>query len=337
MLIFLGCASGTAKQQEVAAPPPAPAPAPAEQSLDYLQCAGNEFRGFGIGGSRDDALKAAYSDLAKQVSSSINVVETRGKSQSMYKGEENISSEYDSKIVIKANLSNISDAYVLRIEQRLNGNIETVVCMSRANAAKGFIERERLIADSLDLLADAALNTEHPKRKNDAWRKSQMLWGESIKVLGLLESWGVMPATPGMASQAYSKIRDDYKNYCQSQKVYWEENAESECSSASFSELSRRIKIEKSQCLSGLKFKFSCGERCKASSYGIECFFEPSLAIESCNAEMYSLLRVKETISGTDMNSENRAKDKLVESLPRAVFFNEWEREIKEWMPLCAE
>jgi hypothetical protein len=37
------------------------------------------------------------------------------------------------------------------------------------------------------------------------------------------------------------------------------------------------------------------------------------------------------------MNSENRAKDKLVESLPRAVFFNEWEMEIKEWMPLCVE
>jgi hypothetical protein len=335
MLVFLGCASGTAKQQEAA--PAAPPPAPAERSLDYLQCAGSEFRGFGIGGGREDALKAAYSDLAKQVSSSIQVVETRGKSQSVYKGMEDISSEYASKIVIKANLSNISDAYVLRMEQRLNGNMETVVCMSRANAAKGFIERERLIADSLDLLADAALSAEHPKRKNEAWRKSQMLWGEAIKVLGLLENWGVLPAAPGMASEAYSKIRDDYKNYCQSQKVYWEDSAEGECSSASFSELSRRVKIERSQCLSGLKFKFSCGERCKSSSYGIECFFEPSLAIESCNAELYSLLRVKETISGTDMYSENKAKEKLVEKLPSAVFFNEWEMEIKEWMPLCAE
>jgi hypothetical protein len=293
VLIFLGCASAPPQPASV----PAPAPAPAlERSLDHLQCAGGEFRGFGVGSSRGDALKSAYSDLAKQVSSSIKVVETRSKSQSMYKGVENISSEYDSKIVIKANLSNISDAYVLRIEQRLNGNTETVVCMSRANAAKGFIERERLIADSLDLLASAALNAEHPKRKNDAWRKSQMLISESIKVQNLLESWGVLPATPGMANEAYSKIRDDYKNYCQSQKVYWEENAESECSNASFSELSRRIKIEKSECSTGLKFKFSCGERCKASSYGIECFFEPSLAIESCNAELYSLLRVKETL-----------------------------------------
>jgi hypothetical protein len=300
-------------------------------------CGSGEFQGIGIGKNKEEALNAAYSDLAKQISSSINVVETRSKNQSMQKGVENLSSEYASKIVIKANLSNISDASILRAEKRSDGKTQTMVCMSKANAAKGFIERERLIADSLDLLSNAALSTEHPKRKNDVWRKSQMLWGESIKNQNLLETWGVQSAAPGVASEAYSKIRENYKAYCQIQKVYWEDNAKNECSNASFSELSKRIKIEESQCSKGLKFKFSCVEKCKASSYGTECSFEPSLAIESCSAESYSLLRLREPLTGQDMNSVSRAKEKLMDNLSKATFLNEWEKEIKEWIPLCAE
>jgi hypothetical protein len=255
----------------------------------------------------------------------------------MSKGVEDLSSEYASKIVIKANLSNISDASILKTGKRQDGKTQTMVCMSRANAAKGFIERERLIADSLDLLSNAALSTEHPKRKNDAWHKSQMLWAESIKNRSLLETWGVQSAVPGMASEAYSKIRENYKAYCQSQKVYWEDNAKNECSNASFSLLSKKIKMEESQCSKGLKFKFSCVEKCKSSSYGSECTFEPSLAIESCGAESYSLLRVKEPVTGQDMNNMGRAKEKLMDNLSKATFFNEWEKEIKEWVPLCVE
>jgi hypothetical protein len=301
-------------------------------------CASGEFQGSGIGKNSEEALSAAYSDLAKQISSSISVVETRSKSQSMQKGVEDLSSEYASKIVIKANLSNISDASILRTGKRSDGKTQTIVCMSRANAAKGFIERERLIADSLDLLSNVALGTEHPKRKNDAWHKSQMLWAESIKNRNLLENWGVQSAAPGMASEAYSKIRENYKAYCQSQKVYWEDNAKNECSNASFSLLSKKIKMEEAQCSKGLKFKFSCAEKCKSSSYGTECSFEPSLAIESCNAESYSLLRVKVPITGQDVNSNmSKAKERLIDNLQTADFFNEWEKEIKEWVPLCVE
>jgi hypothetical protein len=328
--MLLGCASSTAKQ-------PAANSSHLEQSLDYVQCGGGEFRGFGIGNSKENALNAAYSDLAKQVSSSIKVTETHNKNQSVRKGAENISSEYASKIVIKANLSNLNDAYILRTEQRANEKTETVVCMSKAKAAKEYIEREHLITDSLDLLSNAALNTEHPKRKNDAWHKSQMLWGESIKIQNLLENWGIKPAMPSTASESYSKIRENYKDYCQGQKAHWEENAKGECYNASFSELSKRIKIEKSECAKGLKFKFSCAEKCKSSSFGIECSFEPSLAIESCKAEAYSLLMARESVMGSDMYSESRAKEKLVENLSKAAFFNEWEKEIKEWLPKCTE
>jgi hypothetical protein len=320
MVTVIGCASNAVRLPE--------------QSLEHLQCSNNEFRGFGVGNSKNEALNAAYSDLAKQISSSIKVTETLNRSQIVRNDVENLSSEYFSKIVIKANLSNVQDAKVLRTEQRANGNTETVVCMSRLNAAKEFFERGRLIADSLDLLSNVALNTEHPKRKNDAWRKSQMLWNESLKIKNLLESWGVL-FNP--ANETYSKIRDDYKSYCQSQKVYWEGNLEDQCSRVGFSELSKKIKIEKSECSKGLKLKFSCSEKCRSSSYGIECSFEPSLAIESCNAESYSLLRAKEPATGSDMHNKNRAMEKLVENLPRAAFFNEWEKEIKEWVPQCAE
>jgi predicted RNase H-like HicB family nuclease len=321
-LIFIGCAS---KVQQTA-PVQQPAPAPVE-------CKADEFRGAGTGESEDEALGEARSALARQINSSVNVTIERVVNQQISNGKEILNSEYESRTIIEAALPNAHDARIAGSSREEN-KINIVVCMTKADAAKGFLERQRLVADSLGLISSAMLGTEHPRHKNGAWRKTQILWNEFMKIQYLLEGWGI--GSSYLANDIYSKAREDYRNYCQDMKIFWQD-AGNECSMVVFAMLSKKIKMEKSRCSGGLKLSFDCVERCKSSSFGIECSFEPFLAIESCGRESYSLLKTGVPAIGNDVHSTGKAREKLLENLPDAAFLNEWEKELKEWVPQCAD
>jgi len=308
----------------------------ARQAEPVPECRAGEFHGFGVGENENEALDEAYSSLAKQISSSVNVTTERTVSQRISNGKEDLASGYESKTVMESSLSNAHDARIAGSKR--NGNkINVTVCMTKADAAKGFLERQRLVADSLELASNAELSTEHPKHKNEAWRKTQMLWGELVRIQTLLVGWGVANAALfGKASDAYDSTKSDYQTYCKNIKIHWKDS-DSQCSKAAFAELSKRAKIEKSECLNGLNLNFNCLEKCKSSSYGVECSYEPSLAIESCSGEKYSLLKVGIPATGNDMYNEGKAMERLAENFSKAFFFNEWEKEIKKWVPQCTE
>jgi hypothetical protein len=310
------------------------APAPKPEMLDSARCGSGEFRGQGAGRSEAEALDAARSDLAKRIYSSVTVSESSRQGQFVSNGKENLSSQFVSKTITESALPNAHDAHTLRIEQNAD-KIGIVVCMSRSNAASGFIERQRLITDSLGMVSNVVISTEHPKRKNDAWHKTQVLMNEIKRFQKLLEGWGV--ADTGIfesANEIYAKTEEHYKTYCKHQKVYWTDT-KNEYSKAVFAELSKKVKIEKSACLNGLNLNFSYSDGCKSSAFGIECFLDVSVAIESCSGESYTLLNARAT--GNDMHNEAKAKEKLIENLSKASFFKEWAKQINEWGPQCAE
>jgi hypothetical protein len=307
-------------------PPPVEPPEPA-------QCVAGEFRGVGVGSDEKEALSDAKIDLAKQVHSSVRVSEKYSQSQNMQGGKETLGSDFVSETLVEANLLNAQDARVLSVEQKA-GKVSTLVCMSREDAAKGFIERGRLVADSLDLVSHVLLNTSHPKLKNEAWNKTQKLWSEYVRIKNLLDSWSVKSLAP--KTEIIEKAADDYKSYCRSMKIHWEDS-ENECSNAAFAKLSKKTNMERAACSSGFRFSFSCEEKCKSLPFGVECSFEPSLAIENCDGEMYFLLRVPKPITGSDMHNRSKALDDLAGNLPKAAFFEQWEKEIREWVPQCVE
>jgi len=316
ILLFIGCAS---KQ-----PPAEP----------VAECLSDEFSGSGIGANENEALAEAHSALSRQISSSVNVTIERIVSQQISNGKEDLASGYESKTVIESTLSNAHDARIVS-KKRSGDKVNVVVCMTKSDASKGFLERQRMLADSLSLASNMEQNTEHPRQKNAAWHKTQMLNNDFIRIQYLLEGWGIK--SPYAANETYSKARENYNNYCKNMKVFWQD-AGNECSNAVFAILSKNIKIEKSQCIgNGLNMKFNCLEKCKSSAYGIECSYEPSLSIESCGGLSYSLLKVQTHYTGIDISSEAKAREKLSENLPREVFLNEWEKEINEWVPKCAD
>jgi len=318
-LLLVGCASNQA---------------PPSEPLNPAQCRTGEFRGIGIGTNEKEALSEAKADLAKQIHSSVRVSEKYSQSQNVQNGKETLGSDFVSETLVEANLLNAQDARVLIVEQK-TGKVSTVVCMTKADAAKGFTERQRLIADSLELASHVLLNTEHPKRKNEAWHKTQMLWNEFMRIQNLLDGWGIEKASfYDHANETYSQTRDEYKGYCQTSKLYWKSEQEDDYSSIAFSMLSKNLKMEKSACQgNGISFVYKYAEPDCSRKFGVySCFYKPSLSVLSCDGTEYSLL--ENTVENSHQKRE-LALEKMKDALKSVDFWGKWEREIKEWSPKC--
>jgi len=307
---------------------------PERQPQTFPECKSGEFSGTGVGEYESEALSEAHSALAKQINSEVNVITERMVNQQISNGKENLSSEYTSITIAKAALPNAHDARVLR-KNKIGDKINIVVCMTKADAAKGFIERQRLVADSLELASTTALKTEHPKRKNEAWNKTQMLWNEFARIQNLLDGWGIEKTSfYEPANESYSQAREDYKGYCQTSKLHWKPERESEYSSIAFSMLSKNLKMEKSACQgNGISLVYRNTEPDCSYEFGIyNCLYKPSLSLLSCDGTEYLLL---ENIIENSHERQNLALERIKDSFRAADFWKRWEREIEEWSPKC--
>jgi len=252
-------------------------------------------------------------------------------SQQISNGKENLNSGYESKTTIESSLPNANDARVVRSKR--NGNKTNVtVCMSKADAAKSFLERQRLLEDSLSLASNTAVSTEHPKHKNEAWRKTQMLYNDFMRIQHLLEGWGVR--SPYLADEIYSKTREDYKNYCGVSKLHWNTEKETLYSEIAFSKLSGSIKIEKSPCAGrGISLAYKGSEPQCSVKFGLNtCSYAHSLSLNACDGTEY--LQLKSDAMGAHQKPDF-ALEKLQNNFKSAEFWNQWISEIKQWSPQC--
>jgi len=321
---LMGCASS----------PPAPQGAQLAESLGSAGCESDEFRGTGIGKSENEALNLARSDLAMQINSSLNVQTKYRQSQQVLGGKENIGSEYESELVMKSNLLNAHDARVARVERRAS-ETGAVVCMSRANAAKGFVEKIRPVADSLKFAASSVIDAKHPKLKSEAWHKTKPLWGKFIGLYSVIENLDKEKSAPfEPVSALYAKAETYYLDFCQTAKLYWNPEQNDVYSEIAFSKLSKNLKLEKAACKGhGISLVYkNTGHKCEYAGM-FECVHKPSLLIASCYGEEYRLLE-NENIE-TYQKVEAVALEKLHEKLRYETFWNEWEQEIKQWRPIC--
>jgi len=305
------------------------------EQVKPVVCKADEFSGFGVGEHESEALSEAHSSLAKQINSSVKVTIERMVNQQVSNGKEDLNSVYESKTTIEATLPNAHDARI--VSKKRNGNkINIAVCMTKADAAKGFIERQRLVADSLDLVSHVLMNTGHPKHKNEAWHKTQILWNEFARIQNLLDGWGIAKASfYEPANKIYSQTREEYKGYCQTFKLHWKPpKRETDYSSMAFSILSKNLKIEKSACKgNGISLVYKNSEPDCSYKFGIyNCSCKPSLSLLSCDGTEYLLL--ENTVENSHQKQE-LALEKMKDAFKSADFWEKWEKEIKEWSPKC--
>jgi len=278
----------------------------------------------GTGKTQSEARSKAKAEIAGNIISNIKsrtkITDSSNEKEGVFKE----SSEFEETSVIESDLTLFGFKEESPKRQK-NGNYELKVYICVKDAAKGFLEKLRLLSDSLEFAANAVLTKRH---KNEAWSKTQRLYKDFMRTRNLLDVLGV--ESPYQADKAYDKAI----SYCQNAKVFWQDDG-NECSETIFSMLSKKITMEKSRCSSGLKLSLSCPEKCASSSLEIECSLNPSLAVESCGGEKYSMLKIKEPVTGSSPYNKNKARENMIENLSNADFFNEWEREIMEWVPIC--
>ena|GEM_PF-1127248 len=312
------------------------------QSLGSAECGQGELRGFGMGANENEALNAARSSLAMQIHSSIKVSSKYRISQQVLNGEETLSSDYESVSAAEAILLNAHEARTQRVERREH-EAGIVLCMSRADAAKGFAERQRLVADSMDFAANASLGAEFPKAKREAFQRTQKLWNEFVKLQGSLESFGADKADYfSSKNEIYSKAREDYKDYCSRQKMHWNPERQSSFSDMAFSKLSMPS-AKKSDCEDGegskdilLTYKDAEPECSYDTNKPIPiyaCSYRASLSIALCSGG--GVLLDGPVKPGMHGSSESYARENLRRNFESADFWEKWKQELKEWSVQC--
>ena len=308
----------------------------ADSAKAIAYCQGGSFISTTVlGENPDNARKKAKAEIAQNIISNIKSSTKIADYSEERNGILEESSNFLETSEIESNLTLSGFKEIESPKRQKNGKYELKSYICVKDAAKGFLEQQRLVADSLGLASNIALSTKHPRHKNEAWQKTRMFWNEFMKAQSLLDVLGV--ESPYPAEEIYSKTMADYKNFCRNAKMFWQDVG-NECSGTIFTMLSKKIKMEKSKCSSGgLKLGLNCPEKCSGSSLEIECSINPSLTIESCGEEKYSMLKIKEPITGSHSSNAGMAMKDLINNLSNATFFDEWEKEIMGWVPQCVE
>jgi hypothetical protein len=194
---------------------------------------------------------------------------------------------------------------------------------------KGYACAKDIAAPYLNSLKDLARALKNQKAGKNPCKGVKETYD---KIYGLENVLGYFARLSGEVKTEYETLKKEY----QRAKVFWQDDG-NECSEMAFAMFSKKIKMEKSKCSSGFNLRFTCQEKCKSSPLGMECSSNPSLSIESCDGEKYSMLKAKEPVTGSDAYNKNMARENLTENLSNADFFKEWEKEIIKWVPQCTE
>jgi hypothetical protein len=311
------------------APPP---PEPVAEKLEPYLCPAGEFLGFGIGETEGEALSVAHSELAKQINSSVKVTSERTVSQQMLNGNENLSSAYGTRSVIESSLANAQDARVA-YKKHSGGKTGITVCISKADAAKPYIQRQSLLQDSLEFTATNALNSTHPRQKSEARGNANLLWAKILANNDLLKGWGIA-SDISRAKDLHDAVEDSFKDYCQTARLHWNPRQETLYSEIAFSKLSNGVKMEKSPCTgNGISLAYGGSEPECSVEFGLNtCSYAQSLSVNSCDGTEY--MQLKNDAMGAHQKADF-ALEKLRGNLKSAEFWEQWAREIKQWSPKC--
>jgi hypothetical protein len=300
------------------------------QALEEVSCPNaDDFRGSGVGNSESEALAQARSNMA------LEHFSQKLKSDVQISGR-NIdgvaSTNTATSIDQKAALTNAQDARIAHKKQSGN-KIGIVVCMSKADAAKPYIQRQSLLLDSLEFITASGLKATHPKQKNETRNKANAIWARMFANNGLLKSWG-MESDISRAKDLHDAVEYDYKDYCQTAKLHWNPERETPYSEIVFSKLSGSVKMEKSPCNGrGISLVYKGTEPSCSVKFGLNtCDYAQSLSVSACDGTEY--LQLKSDVMGAHQKPDF-ALEKLQGNLKSAEFWSQWMQEIKQWSPQC--
>jgi hypothetical protein len=126
------------------------------------------------------------------------------------------------------------------------------------------------------------------------------------------------------------------REICKTAKLHWSSEQDDRYSNIAFSKLSnsKRLKMEKARCKnSGVSLDFKNEEPHCSYIHGLyKCSCKVSLSLASCEGVEHLLL--ENSVEGVHQKKEF-ALEKMQNNMKAATFWEEWEKEVKEWVPQC--
>ncbi|WP_295037410.1 hypothetical protein [uncultured Fibrobacter sp.] len=330
LAVLWGCASNEATVQTQPSVAQAPK-VPVSQELNAIACSEGELRGSGLAGGYDQALSYAVSQIATQIQSSVvstSVMQTR--SDVSASGNEEISSSFDRKSQVQAEIRNRQDVHV-RETIAHDGVVGVVACMSRADAAKPFREDYLGARDALVAAVAVLSVTSHPLDKFGSYEKVTAAYSKYRAALQVLSSLG-FNETSAEVEDGYAKAVENYIGFRSKYKVYIDGAFESEEGKILFEQISGDVKLQSREdsCDVGLVLELEISApSCKEGALGVSCTEVVALNGKSCKGETYFTLGG--TLKGIGRSDENEAKAKLLKSASKNDFVADWKKEISRW------
>lgn len=333
-LVSFGLAlSGCASKEVTQNPPPPPVPrVPVSQELNVLVCPEGELRGSGLAGDYDQALNYAVTQIATQIQSSVvSTSAMQAKSDVSADGKESVTSSFDRKSTVTAELRNRQDVKVLETIAH-DGVVGVVACMSKSDAAKPYREEYQSARDALVSSVAVLTMTTHPLDKFSNYEKMTAAYAKYRESLSVLQSLGFNETSAEIESN-YAKAVEHFIEFKSKYKIYIDGAIESEEGKILFEQISGDVKVQslEDSCEVGLVLELEVSApTCKEGGLGVSCSEVVALNGKSCRGETYFTLGG--SLKGVGRKDEDEAKEKLLKNVARNEFVAEWKKEIERWI-----
>ncbi len=306
-------------------------PKPAGTANARTSCPSDLFiEATGTGETLDEASANAKVKMAgkiiSQVKSKVEIEKSKAKDS---EGRITPSSKFSTKSQIESDFT-LLGINEMESRQLENGEYEYKGYVCNSNVARPYLKSLQNYRDSLKVLKRQKMNKDVCDK---AIEIRENMRGFEI-ILEVLEQ------ADKSLQKEYENIYAEIENDCgleAGKKIHWNPEKQTAYSDIAFSKLSKSVEMETSPCKGkGISLVYIEDEKCADYAMGVKCTLNPSLAIQSCKGEKYSMLKA-EPITGSSSHNKNKAKEELLKNFSKSDFFNEWEKKIMEVMPECSK
>lgn len=294
----------------------------------------SDLRGEGVGTNASEALSMAQAEIARQIHSSVQAVNTSLKRSERNEGKETITASFSMRNEVSSSLENAEDARLVK-SSNIVGAVGTVACMSRSDAVKPYLVQKSQKSDSLSRSLLSYFEQTNPKEKIRLASEIESLYYSLDLVCKVISSLTVSTAIQEELKASYATFQKDFSQWKSNLKFYFMDQEYSDSrlknlETSLFAELSKSIPMEltRERYENGVHFVMQGSVSCGKSSFGLSCKVPLVLRGESDTGESYFIL--EQTFKGTGRHDEDEAMNNLHANLNKKSL-NPWITEIEMW------
>lgn len=300
--------------------------------LEQTQCpVTDDLKGIGSSSNYDKALLLAISDIGRQISSAVTIINQTKKTSNRIHGQENLTSSYTTNSQITVNIDNVQDIHVIKKIE--NGKKTAIVaCMHRKDAIKPYWPLYDVTAKLL-LRSLEEYKADEPNRKILAVNTADSAYNDFFKYGALIK--GITPSEQrfDLLNQQYFEMQNDFSHFKAEYEIFIKSNKENGFYTDFFNKIAQDNPIKKflGSCRYGIIIGIDQGElNCDGTLVGTQCSLPININIETCSGKNIFTTSTKLSAVVNNLDSEEiiidsiRKKETLQPSDELTEFLKNW-------------